>query len=270
MAVAVVTLAIGERYIGDWKSRCEKGWRAYCQRHHYDLLVIENSLDTTARGAGRSPSWQKCLILDPKVAGSYDQVVWVDADILIHPNAPAITAGVPPEKIGAIDEHIYPSANSRQRIVKSLIEAWRNVDTGIAQNWESFLDPADWHARAGLPRTGRQIIQAGVMVLSPAHHRDLLERVYRDYEDSGSEQMNYEMRPLSYEIQQAGLHHAVDARFNALVGLLLLYQDVILKRPLKGNDEMLAFLKKHYSQNYFLHFAGRSDLMRLVPRFGFA
>ena len=264
MRVAVVTLAVGQAFLDRWKFQCEAGWRAYCQRHNYDLVVLDEMLDDSPRAQRRSPSWQKCLILRAPALAAYDRVIWVDADVVINPQSPPIVSNVPIEKIGAVDEFTYPTPETREQTIKCLIEHWRGVDKRVSDNWTSFLDPADWHAFAGLPRRGQHIIQAGVLVLSPRCHRELLEHVYDVYEDSGGGEMNYEMRPLSFEIQENGLQYWIDSRFNALVYLLLLQSELILKRPLSSNWQLSAFLKSEYARNYFLHFAGRQDLMRLL------
>lgn len=263
MTTAIATLVIGETYLGRWRTLCETSWREYCQRHHYDLVTIDSPLDDSARAAARSPAWQKCLILGHASLVKHERVVWVDADILINPRAPRIEENVPIEKIGVVDENTFPSANSRRAIVQHLAASWEAVEPRIAQNWRSFANPATWHALAGLPSRGSHMLQTGVLVLSQ-HHKDLLEHTYFSYEDSGGEEMNYEMRPLSFEIQERGLHHLIDSRFNALVGLLVLYREVILRRPLSNAREKVDFLQAQFEKNYFLHFAGQHDLMDLV------
>jgi hypothetical protein len=267
VTTAIVTMAIGGVYLRRWRDMCELGWRAYAERHGYDLIVVDQPMDASPRAKGRSPSWQKCLILDPSIAGAHDRVVWVDSDILINPAAPPITKDVPIEAIGAVDEHVFPSVAARLKIIARLIEHWRGIDERISRNWASFLDPAEWHAFAGLPKRGRHMLQAGVLVLSPRHHRELLEHVYHRYEDTGGEQMNYEMRPLSFEIQERNLQHLLDARFNALVSMLLLQKEMELGRGLSP-QEITALLTSEYRRNHFLHFAGRHELMvgRAVPQ----
>jgi hypothetical protein len=105
-----------------------------------------------------------------------------------------------------------------------------------------------------------------VLVLSPHHHRELLEHVYNVYEDRGGYEMNYEMRPLSFEIQEKGLQHWLDNRFNAIVYLLDSYSHLVQKKPpLTADWQKTAFLKEEYARNYFLHFAGTHHLMRLLP-----
>jgi hypothetical protein len=271
MKTALVTLAIGHEFLLRWRALCEPGWRAYAERHGYDLVVVTEPLDTRPRAAARSPAWQKCLVLGDAVAQGRERMVWVDADVLINPAAPAITDGVPLEQIGAVDEHAFPTPERRRQIIRGLVDDWRMSNPTVAENWRSFLDPADWHARAGLPRRGRHIVQTGVMVLSPRHHRELLEHVYARYEDLGGYAMNYEMRPLSFEVQARNLHHWIDSRFNTLTGFLqLAHERLDARRALATSEELAAFLTVAYRQNYFLHFAGRQDQMRVAYACGLA
>lgn len=263
MTTAVVTLAIGDNYLGRWRLLCERGWRQYCDRHNYTLLVIDKPLDESQRARGRSPAWQKCLVLEPPLASRFDRVIWVDSDIVINPGAPSIDANLSPELIGAIDENTYPTPESRQTIINSLVASWEKANPEISSNWATFRDPAAWHALAGLPKRGRYMVQTGVLVMSPRHHRDLLRHVYDAYEDRGGVQMNYEMRPLSFEIQEHGFQQWIDNRFNALILFLQLYQNVLLRQPLKNTVEQLRFIQSAYATNYFLHFAGCQNLMDL-------
>jgi hypothetical protein len=270
MKTAIVTLAIGDEFLSRWRALCEPGWRAYAERHGYDLIVVTQPLDTSARAAARSPSWQKCLILNDAIAGGRDRIVWVDADVMINPAAPAITEGVPAEKIGAIDEHVFPTAERRLQIIRNLVEHWRPLNPQRAENWRSFLDPAAWHELAGLPRRGRHMLQAGVMVLSPRHHRELLELVYANYEDRGGYAMNFEMRPLSFEAQERNLPHWIDGRFNALTAYLQLeHEQIEPGRELSTIEDLAAFLAAAYRRSYFLHFAGQPDYMKVAYAAGF-
>ena len=115
-----------------------------------------------------------------------------------------------------------------------------------------------------LPPGQSHILQSGVMVLSPKHHRGLLEHVYRTYDDAGSRPLDRapgwgEMGPLSHEIQARGLEHWIDPRFNALVWWLFLHQNA-------SPDELPRFVQEAYRRSYFLHFAGCAHLMPLVAR----
>jgi hypothetical protein len=255
MKTAIVTIAVGAAYSARWQAHCQPGWQRYAERHGFQLIVIDAPLDQTPRAAARSVAWQKCLVLRPDIGGNYDRVIWVDSDILINDRAPSIAEGVPLEKIGATDEHQFPSPQLRRQMFMALTQEAKAVNPGLAKTFATYLDPADWHAAWGLPRSGRSIVQTGVLVLSPRHHRELLEHVYYGYEDHGGEPMNYEMRPLSFEIQKQGLLHVLDSRFNALLIFLIMQRQMELRRPMLP-DECATLVRLVFDQAYFLHLAG--------------
>jgi hypothetical protein len=196
------------------KLRCyEAGigaWLAAGNRPHRgpNVIAIDQPLDRSTRAQMRSPAWQKCLVLRPEITGTYDRVVWLDADILINPDAPAITNGVPIEKIGAVDESVFPTVEEN-RAYWNWTASENRDSASTLELCRAAMDARDWHAFWGLPRRGDHIVQTGVLVLSPSHHRDLLEYVYDRYEDKGAARFDYEMRPLSFEIQE---HKLVDRR----------------------------------------------------------
>jgi hypothetical protein len=256
---AIVTLAIGPNYAERFEQFCRKDWTAYAERHGFDLIVIKEPLDASERSRKRSPAWQKCLILSAPDMAAYERVVWVDSDICIDPKAPSILEGVPAERIGAIDEHRYPTPELRQIILESIIAAAPDTAELGRRYWQEWRDASVWHAGAGLPGGQAHIVQTGVLVLSPKHHRELLEHVYYAYDEGGP---NYEMRPLSHEIQARGLQHWIDPRFNALVWWMFLHRS--MAKPIETQSEMRNFLLESYTSNYFLHFAGCAHLMPLL------
>jgi hypothetical protein len=259
---AIVTLAIGSAYSDRFEQLCRGNWTAYAERHGFDLFVIQEPLDRSERARGRSPAWQKCLVLGvPEIAG-YERAVWVDSDIFLNPLAPSILEGVPIETIGVTDEHRFPAPEMRRTILRDIIAHAPADGEFDARYWQAWLDPGCWHAAWNLPSGQAHIVQTGVMVLSPQHHREILEHVYHAYEDRG---LNYEMRPLSHEIQAHGLQHWIDPRFNALVWWMFLERSMG-GAEIRTQDDMRQFLLDSYRRSYFLHFAGAANLM---PLFGF-
>ena len=256
---AIVTLAVGQAYSERFEQFCRKNWAEYAARHGYDIVVFKDPLDRSERAAKRSPAWQKCLVLSQPEMADYERVVWVDSDIAINAAAPSIVEGVPLERIGATDEHAFPSPQARQAILEALIAS--SPDSGALSKafWQSWRDAGVWHAAFGLPGGQKHIVQTGVLVMSPKHHRALLEHVYNSYEDGGSQSLNYEMRPLSHEIQARGLQHWIDPRFNALVWWVFLGSNVG-----ETENELRQFLLQLYARSHFLHFAGCANLMPLM------
>jgi hypothetical protein len=264
---AIVTLAIGDRYRSQWEELCRSNWTEYANKHGYDLLCLDKPLDPSARATARSPSWQKCLILSTDFAKSYEQVVWVDSDILINNScAPCIASSVPLENVGGVNLWSAPSSDEFQRALSRLNEIWSPQMQSCA---------TDFYTSWGLPNGFGEVITASVLVFSPRHHKDLLEHAYYNYEDRGEPSWNYEMRPLSYEIIKSGAVTMLDRRFSTSWSV-----QMALHYPFLLTRESSAYSAKEYSDeweqllrccaniafhnSYFLHFGPRKHEMKLV------
>jgi len=283
----IVTLAIGDTHRERWNSLCAQNWRAYGAKHGYDILCIDQPLDRSERAQRRSPSWQKCLILSQDLA--YERIVWLDADILINnAAAPSIIESVPPSMVGAVDEFSLPAPSLSRIARERMIEFW-------TARGEPFLDertPAAYHANYGFDAIHlERVVQGGTLVLSPCH-RAVLEKIYYSYEDRGEPYWHYEMRPLSFELQNANCVHWLDGRFNALWNFMLFsYYPFLMSEPPKFDpskrlaarlfrrlygknpeqfakqiykETLRASVNRAFHSTYFMHFAGRWDHMALV------
>lgn len=267
MKRAIVTLAIGDAYRQNFDLLCRKGWSAYAERHGYDLVVIKEPLDVSERARKRSLAWQKCLVLGAPDVAQYEQVVWIDSDIYINPAAPSVMEGVPLERVGVVDDHRLPTPEIRQGIIKKMIANAPERGGLDKRYWQAWLDPGTWHAYVGLPGGQRHMVQTGVMVMSPKHHRAAFDHVYHSYEDSGAASLHYEARPLSHEIQAQNLAHWIDPRFNALVWWLVELKTLTSGRG-PTQTELHHFLLDSYQRYHFLHFAGVGHLMPLIGSIG--
>ena len=271
---ALVTLNVGERYRSLWRRYSSFAWHSYADKHRLDVIAIDQPIDSSSLARSRSPAWQKLLVLGQDFAKRYEQIVWVDSDVIINPSSPLITNGVPVERIGAVDEFSLPSRAQHSLAVDRVASANR---VAAEHTW---LTPKSYYESWGLPGGFDHVVQTGVLVLSQKHHREILEHVYYSYDDRGAPIWHYEMRPLSYELIRGGLVDWVDSRFNSLwiyvkaVHYPWLLEDKYprLKRHKGGRrianrlDE--ARLREPVAaallNNYFLHFASSPYDMRAV------
>lgn len=263
-------MTIGDAYLQLWQEKCQKGWQKYANKYGYDVICIDTPFDDSVRARQRSPAWQKCLILSQKFVEKYERVVWVDADIVInHLCAPCIASSVPINKVGAVDAWAIPTAELAQVVLNRLYEYW-----GESCTIRDYT-PQEYYASYGITADFDQVVQTGVLVLSPSHHRPLLEQVYFNYEETGKG--NFEMRPLSYELLRADCVHWMDHRFN-LVWLVykVLYYPFLLDDPRHKNAILTKIKQRLFSifhelprheldklcvaaafrNSFFLHFAG--------------
>ena len=102
--------------------------------------------------------------------------------------------------MGAVDEYATPTPELHRHTLAKLYRRWEAEGVPFVRNETA----ADYYRVYGLPGGFDSVVQTGVMVLSPRHHRTLLEAVYETYDDRGPG-WNYEMRPLSYELLRAGV-----------------------------------------------------------------
>lgn len=232
---ALVTIACGTAYQDNWKRYCEPNWRRYAAKHGFDVICLDAPLDTSLRARQRSISWQKCLILGHPAVKGYDQITWVDSDILInHHTAPDITAGVPRECVGAAEDIGFSKTEplAAARFLERAFEYW--PDAVINRT------PGEFYSRYGLPDRCERVLNPGVMVLSPAQHRGLFEFVYHAYEEKGGREWLMEMRPLSYEILNRCCVHWIDPRFNLMWPYLeMMYYPFLLPGALPSRRRSL-------------------------------
>src|SRR5204862_4153994 len=124
---------------------------------------------------------QKLLILRDEQVRRYDRAIWVDSDILFNPDAPPMTDGVPPDRIGAVDLFATPSTTEHRLILRRMHRYWTSASVPFRES----ADPREYYERVGLPPAFDALVSDGLMVLTPAEHQDLLESTYERYEDRG-------------------------------------------------------------------------------------
>jgi hypothetical protein len=241
---AIVTIVIGDSYLQQWQRLCEPNWRQYAEKYGFDVVCLQEPLDTSERALRRSPSWQKCLIFSQDHLRRYERIVWIDSDILINNNlAPDIVDGVPAAMVGGA-EHL-PFSHTRpeigREVLKRASEYWH--DTAVTNETAE-----EYYTRYGLPSGCDQVLNAGVMVTSPMHHREMFEDVYNRYEERGGREWHMEMRPLSYELVKAGLVHWIDPRYNLMwPDLMFLHYPFLLKPAL--DSDLAGRVKRKFARS---------------------
>lgn len=272
---AIVTLLIGKNYRNRWQKLCALNWRKYADLNGYDLICIDSPLDDSPRAQSRSAAWQKCLILGNDRVKKYDRIVWIDSDILINPNSPCVVSQVPEDKVGAV--------SAFAQFAESLPEKNQILMNRAVEflGW-SFHNAKEYYLEARLPDSFKQVVQTGVIVLSPRHHHDILEYTYHHYDDTPVG--DFEMEGLSYELLKTNCVYWLDDRFNKLWVVCMLMNYPFLLAPKKTEIKPIRvwkrFTRGHYQlppkgvttaslstafiNNYFLHFAGMAHYMHWV------
>ena len=225
---AIVTLLIGDAVRRLWTDHMEKGWRIYAAKHGFDLVLIDEFIDKSALARARAPHWQKCLVLQHPRVAPYKHAVWVDADIAInHFTAPSVVAAVRGDKVGCV----------------------------IAGGGGG---PNGTYAKYGVASSTDRQTNSGVLVLQPARHAEMMDWVYRNYEEN--DHSAKENVPLSFHLLENDLAEPIDPRFNVDWTGVILRDYPFLVNLLNPDRDILVPYCVHvaWAKSYFLHFINQS------------
>lgn len=225
---ALVTLLIGDTVRNLWTMHMEKGWRLYAAKHGYDVILIDDYIDTSPRARARSPHWQKCLVLQHPSVKPYRHAVWVDADITInHFLAPSIVATMKTDKVGCVT----------------------NGGGGVAL--ESYT-------RYGVTSKIDVQTNSGVLVMQPDKHAAMMDHIYRHYEENAHSAK--ENVPLSFHLFENGMVEPIDPRFNVDWTQVMLRDYPFLANMLNPERDLMAPYCVHtaWAKAFFLHFINQA------------
>lgn len=244
MKVLLITLAIGERYLQIYNLLFRKSHEAYAKKHGYDFIIIDNFLSIKTKFPIQHPdlvSFQKILVCNQPFSINYDFIIFIDADILINTNTPAIHNITDfGNKIGIIDEYSQPTPELRIQFQRS-------------NKWED--NASDYYKLAGLDINTKLVLNTGVLVMQPKIHAKILLDIYEKYAKNAinhNRGFGYEQSCIGYELQTQNNYVILNNKWNALWAL---YKGV----------NWYKTLQEMYDDNYFIHFAGKCDY-HLVQR----
>jgi hypothetical protein len=265
---AIVSLIVGEPHSNYFKRYCKKSWEEYANKYGYDIIVFERPLDTSERANNRSPSWQKCLAITDKSLNKYKRVVWLDSDIVINNfTSPCICENTVIDKIGAVE--VYSSPTKAQYLCH-LERYYKHLEKNN-MFYINNITAEEYYQKYDLKPDFNEVVQAGVMVVSPSYHSDIFLSAYDKYEERRG---GYEMRYLSHEILKNNMAHWIDYRFNVS---WVFYRNYCYPFLLNDKGRLLSKLQEivqtklikqcintAFANSYFLHFAGSLKYIKYV------
>jgi len=229
MSVCLVTIAIGEKYLNEYNRLFRPSQENYANKHGYDFRVITDFLDNDIRHH-TTISFNKILVCSQDWSSKYDFVIFVDADILINPDSPAIHTCMDfGDNVGIVDEFTQPSLVKRYEFQRRM-------------NWEQSC--TIYYRRSGFNVLTDRMLNTGVLVMQPKKHASFLKNIYDKYiirSINHHRHFNFEQSCIGYELLTNDMYAILPNQFNA-IWCLYRYQAITLE----------AFSKNVY----FIHFAG--------------
>ncbi len=220
---AVVTISLYEVY--DQIIQYTKPYlELYCNKYGFDLCIID-----TIKINVKSANLEKFQLYD--LLDIYDRILYVDADIIIHPNAPNVFDIVPDNLIGAVYDN--PSNNKLHPTESSLneIQIFQSA-LGEIQSWTT------------------EYINSGVMVVSKCHRNVFTNAESRTTIDA----MYQDQTLINWNIQNYGFQiYRLDSKFNAM-GITGFPNDLF-----KYGANQLPAIDAH-----FIHFAAAGEREKTI------
>lgn len=256
MKKAIVTIAIGDKYLAIFNNVCYENWNIYCDKFGYHLIVIAHPLDYSERASNRSPAWQKLLILSQPWSNDYERIVWIDLDVIINNNnAYDICDAVPVDKVGAVDAYSIPTKEIHDIALCQLYDYWKSCSIPFLDN----KTPSKYYTNRGINGEGLSyVVQTGVFACSPIHHKEIFEKIYYNYEDTHGAEWNYEMPAMSYELIKNNAVHWISPEFNFCVSNI--------EAAFYNGMNPIEYLPQIYNLSIFMHFAGCIDKMPITSQ----
>ena len=265
MSAALVTLAVGEKYLAEWRRQCEPSWRAHAARHGLDVVVIDQPLDDSPRAALRSPAWQKCLVWSQPWAERYERLCWLDADIVINAAAPSIFEHAAADRVAGV----WSGACLHDDLKTIFLDRMRRArDKRLSPAAAWAADQRRFYAPYGHADPPDAIVQTGVLVADPRRARELFERVY--HAEQPIEDRGYEQTPLSWALARSSLFQPLDSRFNTLFyERMIVHYPYLLCRDLANYDTLARLaVAVELDNSHFLHFAYDRRFADYLPAAG--
>lgn len=258
MKRAICLMVIGEKYQIIYE-KLRHQFELYSNKCNADLIIIDRILDKSCH---RPILSQKLLI--PNELIDFDEVLFMDLDIIISKNAPNIFDEFPSEK------HFGAVLDSRG--TDEFNKTWGYIPRTLKETSESYFTDRDFQKNNKLLGS----INGGVFLFRPK----IIAPIFKEYYFSNHNQgrfNSYEEAPMAYITQINDLFFAINPLFNVQVLYKIKGTDegnkasfygrgipeIAFKiyKKISGNatfptNKYFNFIDKIIENSYFVHFAG--------------
>lgn len=280
---ALVTLAYGDKHQYLFAKYSQKSFQRYAEKYGYDLLVFDQPFDTSPFARKRHLGWQKLLILSQEWSSSYDDITWLDSDIIIN-NYLAEDIGLYTDTqcvnacktYSTPTEGIYNAARDVKR-ENFVSRGLTYVESPTAHEFHSArILNCDYFSDA---------ISTGVFSVSVSRFKSYFEHIYYSFDETIAGDKG-EMPFMSYYLQKECQVNWIKPEFNLITSTFeaSFYPSLFWASHLKGKYSIFSKLntlwkdlylyrprceayRQIFNCGYFIHFAGCHKNMRFLQSY---
>jgi len=254
----LVTVAIGEDHLKDFKKFIYRTWEAYAMVNDIGIILFDSDLIDKKEDKWKKPNWQKLLVAD-SIKGKVDDnsvLCYLDTDILINPTAPNIFEYHKNEFISVVSQvkNIpYPEIEVKKNISYNRNKYYSKeypLDSAI------FMTPMDiykFHQKK--PQDDYFCTGLLMFQLSKFHH--FLKKIFNKYDQLDKTITGGDEFHINYELNKLGKLNWIDYRFQAIwIYEMGWYYQSLYKFKNKITQSVIDSVRSSLQRNFFLHFAG--------------
>lgn len=255
----IVTIAIGLKYLGDWKKFALPLWKKYCKNYGIGLIVITKDLIDKKNIYWKKPMWQKMLIGSylEKINIKIENICYLDTDILINPKSPNIFKFHDKKRISLVSESInlpYDLEYARRKV-----SFYRNkfytkrypLDSSL---FMKIIDKYKYHNIS--PQ--KDYVCTGVIIFNKKIFSNIMKEWFFKYRKNMNTLTGGGEEPiLNYELFKTKKIKLLNYKFQALwfYEMALNYPFLYFNK-IQNNQIIKYCVETCLMNNYFLHFPG--------------
>lgn len=253
------TLAIGQKYIRNFKKYTFKNFKIYCKKNDIGLFLITEDLVNKKSFYWKKPEWQK--LIAPKILYSkfknIKNICMIDTDILINTQAPNIFKFHKANTVSVVS------------IRKNMPYDWKDTTRKIAflrKKYYSKKYPLDSALNISIQdlykfhnlSPQKDEYCAGVYIISKSSFNDFSDFFFKFDKNVKSITNGGEQTHFNYFVQKNLKTNILDYRFQAqwVFEMANYYPFLYSNKYSKNLNLISACIDSSLINNYFLHFAG--------------
>ena len=267
---ALVTIAIGDVYLNNWRAKAFNSWCNYATRHNLQIIVITEQLIDKSHKSWKKPQWQKMLIGEyiERFYPEITEICYLDTDIIINEFAPNIFNEISDFKIASVSIRKNLPFH-RESVYKKLAVLRRNyLDPDYPLDSALLISLNDLYVYHDLPPQDDEFC-SGVLLFKVKQFSKIMKDWFYLYDKeintitNGGEQTH-----LNYHVLSGNFFKQLEYRWQAIWSYEVAWKyPFLFKSKMKNLEFIQECAKASLSDNYFLHFASRwteSEIWKLV------
>jgi len=256
---ALVTSAIGGRYLPDFVEFSLHTWELYARRYGLGIIIFSDGSVSKETLGQLNGSWFKMLL--PELVAhqlpQIDRIALIDTDIIVNPAAPNLFDATPQGYVGVVPEF---SADPQHDVeAKKRLSYLRNKHYDASYPLDSFLfaSAEQLYLEEGFEPLTKSFC-AGLLVVD-LEFSEVFSSWFSDARNSDQSQaVAWEQTYLNHKVLTLLPHHWLDSKFQAIWNLemAMFHPSLYQVDDLSNSESAENCVADTLNRVYFLHFAG--------------